>query len=185
MEYRVPIRSIRSIVRRPHRLLILLVTSILVGCSSTTDASLEDGLHPVIAERTTSADTAAPSPRVPTDPTLDLELLDSGCSVTHIAVPADKPPLIKLANSGSGPLVFTVPKFAVSIHLAPNEGAEMPINPFLQGQFPYYCLDAETHTKIGGHDGIGIFACPLDPATLDGVALSKGSLSVEQHQRPG
>lgn len=114
-----------------------------------------------------------------------LILTDSGCSTSYLAVPADLPPEVLVRNEGNQPLVFTVPRFAISVQLLPGQRSTVPINPYVEGSFDYFCLDALAHEAAGGHQGIGLVACPIDPVTLSGVAQSSGILEVERHQEAG
>lgn len=114
-----------------------------------------------------------------------LILTDSGCSTSYLAVPADLPPEVVVRNEGNQPLVFTVPRFAISVQLLPGQRSTVPINPYVEGSFDYFCLDALAHEAVGGHQGIGLVACPIDPVTLSGVAQSSGILEVERHQEAG
>lgn len=129
------------------------------------------------------APTAAPADAA--QPPADLLIRGDGCSTTRLELPAERPREIIVANGADEPMVFTIPRLAVGLALSPGERATLPINPFLMGEFDYFCLDAHTHLELGGHSSAGAFTCPLDPGDLHRAEASGGVLRVEQQRRPG
>lgn len=152
-------------------MLLALAVLIVTGCASAD--STNDGQ----AAQSTSVAAVGSGDA-------DVVVSADGCSTDRIDLPANTDPLIRIVNASDTDMVFTVPKFARSVFLEPGGRGELPVNPFIMGEFPYFCLDLPTHIAAGGAAAANEPEWPLDPAVLEGVALGSGMLFIEQHQQP-
>ena len=109
---------------------------------------------------------------------------DATCLTEDLHIPADAPSEFVVEHQGDQPVVVTIPRQAISVLVAPGQREVVPLNPHVVGNFDYYCIDEATHLALGGHEGIGITACPLDPGSLVADGSSRGVLRLEQHATP-
>ncbi|GAB4114499.1 MAG: hypothetical protein Fur005_42770 [Roseiflexaceae bacterium] len=115
-------------------------------------------------------------------PAADIVIGAQGCDRNRLTLVSTREPNLLVENSTTQAMVVSLPDLNNSVTVPPGQRANLAIQPFFWGQAEYYCLTETDHTAAGGNMANGL-VCGLDSYSIRPLALSSGTLTVEQHDR--
>lgn len=121
---------------------------------------------------------AAPTPAL-----ADIVITETGCTTTRFVLPADHQPQMSLLNQSTEPMVFTLPRMANAVAVAPGERVILELPRYIMGEFDFFCMTERAHVVLGGSVGGETVVCGVDSQAIRPLALTSGTLIIEPHTR--